>query len=99
MVGSSIDFTFWAIVQPGQTEARACRIREVLYRVERLQEVVENMKNLLKNYHYIRQLATYRKVTIDYIPTESMLADILTKPLTTITFKRCIQGLIATGHN
>jgi hypothetical protein len=56
-------------------------------------------KHIDVRYHYIRQLAVYGKVTIDYIPTESMLADILTKPLAVTAFKRCIQGLIATGRN
>jgi hypothetical protein len=54
---------------------------------------------LCVRYHYIRQLATYGKVTIDYVPIESMLADILTKPLAVTAFKHCVQGLIATTHN
>jgi hypothetical protein len=52
-------------------------------------------KHIDVRYHYIRQLATYGKVSIDYVSTESMLADILTKPLAATAFKRCIQGLIA----
>ena len=46
-----------------------------------------------------RKLATYGKVTIDYIPTEKMAADILTKPLAATAFNRCIQGLVATERN
>jgi hypothetical protein len=56
-------------------------------------------KHIDVRYHYIRQLATYGKVTIDYVPTERMVADILTKPLAATAFKRCIQGLIATERN
>ena len=56
-------------------------------------------KHIDVRYHYIRQLATYGKVTIDYDPTEKMVADILTKPLAATAFNRCIQRLIATERN
>jgi hypothetical protein len=52
-------------------------------------------KHIDVRYHYIRQLVTYGKATITYLPTEDMVADILTKPLPLVAFKRCIQGLLA----
>ena len=45
-------------------------------------------------YHYIRELVSFSKTTVDYIPTEDMKADILTKPLPFVAFKRCIRGLL-----
>lgn len=52
-------------------------------------------KHIDVRYHYIRQLVTYGKTTVAYIPTEDMIADVLTKPLSLVAFKRCIQGLLA----
>jgi hypothetical protein len=52
-------------------------------------------KHIDVRYHYIRQLITHGKATIAYLPTEDMVADILTKPLPLVVFKRCIQGLLA----
>ena len=43
-------------------------------------------------YHYIRELVSSGKVTVDYINTADMIADVLTKPLPFTAFRRCIQG-------
>ena len=43
-------------------------------------------------YHYIRELVSSGKVSIDYISTTDMIADVLTKPLPLAAFRRCIQG-------
>lgn len=51
-------------------------------------------KHIEVRYHYIRQLVAYGKTTLTYLPTEDMLADILTKPLPVIAFKRCISGYL-----
>ena len=45
-------------------------------------------------YYYIRQLVAYSKITLEHLPTERMLADILTKPLPKVAFERCIRGLL-----
>jgi hypothetical protein len=45
-------------------------------------------------YYYIRQLVAYNKLVLVYIPTENILADILTKPLPIIAFRRYIEGLL-----
>jgi hypothetical protein len=52
-------------------------------------------KHIDVRYHYIRQLVTYGKATVEYLPTGDMVADILTKPLTATAFRRCIQGLLS----
>jgi hypothetical protein len=51
-------------------------------------------KHIEVRYHYIRQLVAYGKTTLAYLPTEKMLADILTKPLANIAFRRCIKDLL-----
>jgi len=51
-------------------------------------------KHIEVRYHYIRQLVAYGKTTLAYLPTEDMLADILTKPLSNTAFQRCIRGLL-----
>jgi transposase InsO family protein len=50
-------------------------------------------KHIDVRYHYIRELIAFQKATVEYIPTEDMKADILTKPLPVIAFRRCIEGL------
>ena len=52
-------------------------------------------KHIDIRYHYIRELVTYGKVTVDYLPTEEMVADILTKPLPFSAFQRCLQGILS----
>ena len=52
-------------------------------------------KHIDVRYHYIRELIAYGKTTISYIPTEEMVADMLTKPLSLTAFRRCISGLFA----
>lgn len=51
-------------------------------------------KHIEVRYHYIRQLVAYGRTSLAYLPTEDMLADILTKPLSNIAFQRCIRGLL-----
>lgn len=52
-------------------------------------------KHIEVRYHYIRELVTYGKTVIDYISTNEMVADILTKPLPLTAYKRCIEGLLS----
>jgi hypothetical protein len=44
-------------------------------------------------YYYIRELVAFNKVTIEYIPTKEMVADMLTKPLLLAALRRYIEGL------
>lgn len=46
-------------------------------------------KHIDIKYHYIRQLVEDKDLTIDYIPTAQMAADILTKPLNMKLFSEC----------
>ncbi len=52
-------------------------------------------KHIDVRYHYIRELVSFRKAAVEYCPTESMLADILTKPLPATAFKRCLQAIMS----
>jgi hypothetical protein len=51
-------------------------------------------KHIDVQYHYSRQLIEYRKIKLDYCPTEDMLADVLTKPLGVRAFKECSRKLV-----
>ena len=50
-------------------------------------------KHIDVRYHYIRQLVTYGKATVTYLPTGDMIADMLTKPLPITAFRHCNYGL------
>lgn len=50
-------------------------------------------KHIDIRYHYIRDLISFGKTSVDYIRTEDMKADMLTKPLPLATYNRCIEGL------
>jgi hypothetical protein len=52
-------------------------------------------KHIDVRYHYIRELVAYRKATVTYLPTQDMIADILTKPLPARSFRHCIGSLLA----
>jgi hypothetical protein len=43
--------------------------------------------------HYIRELAEDQMVDVQYMPTDQMLADCLTKPLKTVQHQRNVQGI------
>jgi hypothetical protein len=45
-------------------------------------------KHIDVRYHYIRELVSFGKATVDYMPAEDMLADMLTNPLPFTAFKR-----------
>ena len=48
----------------------------------------QRTKHIDIKYHYIRQLIEDNNVTIDYIPTDKIATDILTKPLTMKVFQK-----------
>jgi hypothetical protein len=50
-------------------------------------------KHINVRYYYIRELVAFNKVTVEYIPTKEIVANILTKPLSLIGLKRYIRGL------
>jgi hypothetical protein len=51
-------------------------------------------KHIDIRYHYIRELITGQKTTIDYYSTVNITANILTKPLTLQGFQRCQEKLL-----
>ncbi len=51
-------------------------------------------KHIDVRYHYIRELITYKKATVEYLKTADMIADILTKPLPIVSFTKCIGNLL-----
>jgi len=53
------------------------------------------MKHIDVHYYYIRELVAFNKVTMEYIPTKEMVADMLTKPLSLAGLRRYIGGLFA----
>ena len=50
-------------------------------------------KHINVRYHYIHELISYGKTTVEYIPTEEIVVDVLTKPLLLAAFRRCIKGI------
>ena len=58
----------------------------------------QRTKHIDVQYHYIRQLVEDEAVTIDYIPTAQMAADILTKPLNKKLFEQCRELLGMYSH-
>lgn len=50
-------------------------------------------KHIGVQYHYSRQLIEYKKIKLNYCPTEDMLADVLTKPLGARAFRECSRKL------
>jgi hypothetical protein len=51
-------------------------------------------KHIDVRYHYIKELVTGGKVSVDYCPTEDMTIDVLTKPLALQAFQRYREKLI-----
>ena len=50
-------------------------------------------KHIDINFHFTRELVDKKEIVIHYLQTDSMLADILTKPLTKCKHDRCVQML------
>lgn len=53
----------------------------------------ERSKHIDISYHYVRDLAEKKKIVVEYVPTNEMVADGLTKPLPRICFKRFVKEL------
>jgi hypothetical protein len=49
-------------------------------------EITKNSKHIQTRFHYIRDLVKQRLVEVQYLPTDQMTADLLTKPLATTPF-------------
>jgi hypothetical protein len=51
-------------------------------------------KHIDVRYHYIQELVSFGKTTVDYMPIEDILADILIKPLLYPAFKKLVKVLL-----
>lgn len=54
-------------------------------------------KHIDVQFHYVRQLLAYNKISVEYCPTSHMVADALTKPLRLSVYRTCIKGMLWTG--
>ena len=54
-------------------------------------------KHIDIQHHFIRECIETGAIRLEYIPTERMLADALTKPLPGPKFKQCIEHIGVTG--
>ncbi|KMQ82361.1 retrovirus-related pol polyprotein from transposon tnt [Lasius niger] len=50
-------------------------------------------KHIDIKYHYIRELHKNNIIEVNYVPTENMMADVLTKNLNRFKHEKCIQGM------
>ena len=57
----------------------------------------ERSKHINICYYFIRDLAEQKKLDIQYIPTEEMVADGMTKPLARVAFERFKKQLGVVG--
>ena len=44
-------------------------------------------------YHFVRERAENKEVSFEYIPSDKMIADVLTKPVPLAKLTFCLQGL------
>lgn len=50
-------------------------------------------KHIDIRYHFIRDAVRNKLVDVQHIPTQKMIADVLTKPLCRVNHQKCVQGL------
>lgn len=50
-------------------------------------------KHIDVRYHFIRELVENNKIVLSYLPTEKMLADVLTKGLGRCNHQRCVSDI------
>lgn len=53
----------------------------------------DRSKHIDISYHFIRDLAEKKRIAVDYVPTNQMIADGLTKPLPTVGFLKFVRDL------
>ena len=57
--------------------------------------ILQKNKNIHIRHHFIRENVSDHDISIEYIPTDSMLADALTKPLAAPTLTRLRNGFMS----
>lgn len=50
-------------------------------------------KHIDLRYHFVKDLVKQGFITVKYLPTEEMVADVLTKPLSSVKHNRCVSEL------
>lgn len=53
----------------------------------------DRSKHIDISYHYVRDLAEKKRIAVEYIPTNKMIADGLTKPLPKVGFVKSVRDL------
>jgi hypothetical protein len=56
----------------------------------------EKQKHIDVRYHFIRECVLRKKISVHFIGTKLMIADIMTKPVTTATFRLLGPALVGT---
>ena len=56
-------------------------------------------KHIPIKYHYLREIATSKKIRLEYIPKQEQMDDIFTKPLNRDVFEHLTQKLGVTPPN
>jgi hypothetical protein len=54
-------------------------------------------RHIKLKFHHIREAVDNNEINVEYMPTDQMIADIMTKPLDRIKFER-IRDVLMTGH-
>ena len=57
------------------------------------------IKHIQLGYHYIREAVQNKLDTLEYVNIKEQLADIATKILPRVTFKRLVTGILTTTKN
>lgn len=50
-------------------------------------------KHIDIRYHFSREVRDRGEINISYLPTDKMIADLLTKPLTKVKHENCVKSL------
>lgn len=55
-------------------------------------------KHIDVKYHFVRQMIKLNQIQVEYLPTEEMVADMFTKPTSTIAFLKCRSSIVFPRH-
>lgn len=56
----------------------------------------QRCKHIDIKYHFIREVINSGRVSLEYCPTDKMLADVMTKPVSKVKLKRFVQKMFGT---
>ncbi len=55
-------------------------------------------KHIDVKYHFVRQMIKSNQIQVEYLPTEEMIADMFTKPTSTMAFQKCRAPIVFPRH-